>query len=68
MMSFAFEVHGKDEFFQANQILVPHFRLFGIKKTGRRRKHRAFLAKKETANTETIQKKKRVFLKRKEST
>ena len=26
------EVHGKDEFFQANQILVPQFRLFGTLK------------------------------------
>ena len=62
------EVHGKDEFFQADQILVPQFRLFGKKKKQEGGGNTApFLQKKETTNTETIQKKKVFFLKRKES-
>ena len=57
MMSFAL----------ANQILVPQFRLFGKKKKQEEGGNTvSFLQKKETAKTETIQKKS-VFLKRKES-
>ena len=61
------EVHGKDEFFQANQTLVPQFRLFWQKKkTGRRRKHRAFLAKKgDSKHGNNSEKKKRVFFEKK---
>ena len=56
------EVHGKDEFFQANQTLVPQFRLFG-KKKNRKKEETPCLSckKKETAKTETIQKRKCFF-------
>ena len=56
--------HGKDEFFQAIQILVPQFRLLG-KKKNRKEEETLCLSckKKETAKTETIQKKKCFFWK-----
>ena len=64
-MSFAFEVHGKDEFFQANQILVPHFRLFGIKKNRKKEETPRLSCKKRDSKHGNNSEKKKCFFEKK---